>query len=86
MGNLGPLDGELVRALLTNLEGGGFAMFPADTAELDDVDPFDPQNLQEQGLEFDEKQRGKNNATLSIAEARSASSNLISWSDFAMES
>ncbi len=64
------LDGELLRTLLTNLDGG-ISTFRVDSAE---VGPFDPQEQQEQGP-VDEKQRGKNATTLCIAEARRAASN-----------
>ncbi len=80
--NLGPFGGgELYRTLLTYLDGGGIATFRDDTAEFDDVGPFDPHRRQEQGLEFDEKQRGNNAATLSVTDARKAASNSISSTD-----
>ena len=71
--DLGPLD----CTLLTYLDGGIIATLRVDTAEFDDVGPFDPQQRYEQGLEFDEKQRGNNVVTLSVTAARKSSSNSI---------
>ncbi len=70
--------------LLTNLDGGGDALLCAETAELDDVGPFDPQKWQEQGP-VDEKQRGKNATTPCIAEARSIASNSFWTLDLVFE-
>jgi hypothetical protein len=56
------------------------------STEIDDVGLLEPQKWQEHGLDFDEKQRGKNATTLSIADARSAASNSISSSEPAFDS
>ena len=68
--------GELYRILLTYLDGGGIATFRDENDEFDEKGPFDPQQRQEQGFEF-EKERGNNAATLSVTDARKAASNSI---------
>jgi hypothetical protein len=76
VGIIGPLGGgELYRTLLTYLDGGGIGTLRAG--------PSNPQQRQEQGLEFDEKQWGNNAATLSVTAARKAASKSISSTELA---
>ncbi len=76
---------ERFTTLRTYLDGEGVANFSATSAELDDVGLLVLQLGQEQGFEFDEKQRGKNAMTLSIADASSAASYSIVVSELTLE-